>query len=486
MSHLALCLLRNLGRSAIEMKKFALSILLILLASPTWATTYYLAPASGGGNDSNKGTSANTPWLTPNHPVNCGDVILAAASSIYSWTNFYTGHWGMVTCPAGNNVAWLKCVTFDACKINTSAQAGMWIDQSYWGVQGFEITTPQTDQFGHCFTVQPNFSVPVSIHHIILANDIANGCGGSGFASAQGSNGTAGVDYLVFVGDIAYNTSSSTTGVCNSAFSVYEPAQSDSLPGTHIFIAGNFTWETFDGNPCNGGAPTDGEGIILDTFSALGYSAQTVVQNNIIFLDGGKGIQSYRNSSANVFIKYNTIYGNNGDPHQNSALCSDLSIYASSHIQAAYNLVAANNATGCGANSLYAMGVGNGDSTSHVYNNFAYGVNGQNETISNSPGFSFGPDNILGTDPKFSNPVSPGAPLCGSASSVPNCMATVIANFTPATAAARAYGYQIPSTAQTTDPLFPQWLCNVNLPTGLLTMGCPSAAAPAITGVKVN
>ena len=56
-------------------------------------------------------------------------------------------------------------------------------------------------------------------------------------------------------------------------------------------------------------------------------------------------------------------------------------------------------------------------------------------------------------------------------------MATMIANFTPTTAAAKAYGYQIPSTSPTSDPLFPQWLCNVNLPPGLVTMGCGSASS---------
>jgi hypothetical protein len=51
-------------------------------------------------------------------------------------------------------------------------------------------------------------------------------------------------------------------------------------------------------------------------------------------------------------------------------------------------------------------------------------------------------------------------------------MATVIANFTPTNEAASGYGYQIPGAAQIYDPLFPQWLCNVNLPAGLVTMGC--------------
>jgi hypothetical protein len=87
--------------------------------------------------------------------------------------------------------------------------------------------------------------------------------------------------------------------------------------------------------------------------------------------------------------------------------------------------------------------------------------------------FTFGPNNI-NTNPSFANPAVPGAPSCGSASSAPNCMATVIANFTPtnATLLTLGYGYQIPSATQTYDPLFPQWLCNVNLPSGLVTMGC--------------
>jgi hypothetical protein len=88
------------------------------------------------------------------------------------------------------------------------------------------------------------------------------------------------------------------------------------------------------------------------------------------------------------------------------------------------------------------------------------------------------------------NAKAPGAPSCGSASSVPNCMADVIANFTPTTAAAKAYGYQIPISGNMYDPLFPQWLCNVNLPAGLVTMGCLAQssfpAAPTIKAISVQ
>jgi hypothetical protein len=58
---------------------------------------------------------------------------------------------------------------------------------------------------------------------------------------------------------------------------------------------------------------------------------------------------------------------------------------------------------------------------------------------------------------------------------VPACMASVIANFTPTNSAVVGYGYQIPSPNQDYDLLFPQWLCNVSLPSGLVTMGCKTA-----------
>src|SRR6202049_1571198 len=118
------------------MRTLALAILLCTLASQAWGTTYYLAPAAGGGNDSNNGTTASTPWLSPNHAVNCGDVILAAPGT-YTATNFSYSKWGTVKCAGGNNVAWLKCATFDTCKVTASGSfVAMAVTQSYWGVQG--------------------------------------------------------------------------------------------------------------------------------------------------------------------------------------------------------------------------------------------------------------------------------------------------------------------------------------------------------------
>jgi hypothetical protein len=479
------------------MKKFFLTCLFILLASPAWATTYFLAPASAGGNDSNNGTSASTPWLSPNHSVNCGDVIIAAASTSYSAADFGSGEWGTVSCPAGNNVAWLKCATFDACKITATSSDGMWINKSYWGVQGWEIST-NTTTVGACFHAGPTTSSTI-IHHIIFANDIANGCRGGGF-TAYDLNASASVDYIVYVGNIAYNAASGS-GACYSGLNVYQPIASDTVTGTHIYVAGNFAYNNVDGNPCAGGAPTDGEGINLDTFdfSQGGgpvYTQQAVAQNNISVSNGGRGIYAENNkagggSNATIIFKFNTMYGNDKDPNQGFCVGNgDLGFQAVFNSTATNNIAETDTANGCSGVAKWALEMANDNNTVFMNTNWLYLAAGNTIFTSNNGSGSPG-SNHTGASAAFTSTTIPGAPSCGSATSVTNCMATMISNFKPTASSASAYGYQIPLTTSVNDPLFPQWLCNVNLPTGLVTMGCgaSSSSLPApvtITNVTVR
>jgi len=174
----------------------------ILKAANSTGVTYYLAPRSAGGSDTNSGLTASEPWLSPNHDVNCGDVIEAAASTDYDSADFGSGHLGTVTCPSKNNVAWLQCAAFDGCKISSNNE-GIYVDHSYWGVQGWEVTVSGGGT-GFCFGAAPEWSHPSEIHHIIFANNVANGCYEGGF-SFFNVNTTASVDYVTVVGNIAYN-----------------------------------------------------------------------------------------------------------------------------------------------------------------------------------------------------------------------------------------------------------------------------------------
>jgi len=461
---------------------------------PIAGATYYLAPAGAGGNDSNNGLSSSTPWLSPNHPVNCGDVIVAAASASYSAANFTTGKWGTVACAAGNNVAWLKCVTFDACKIITNSAPGpadIQVDHSYWGVEGWEVQDTGSP-YAACFGAFSPSGSPVQISHVIFANNVANGCQISGFSSANEDN-LVSADYLVIIGNIAYNTDQGSVVCGGGGISIYQPVASDSLPGTHIYIAGNFSYGNVDADPCAGGTPTDGEGVNLDSLSGLNtkglspYSQQVVVDNNMMIFNGSSGFVTggTGNSSAPIYLRHNTLYGNSTDSHQNNGACGQLLLEgypgdAANVVnltQVYLNLAEPSGATepGCGSNPAYAYYVYNASSTDNVYQNSGYSVAGNNTGSSSSSGFSFGPGNVFGVNPSFTNPAPPGPPNCTNSLSVPACMASVIANFTPTNSAVVGYGYQIPSPNQDYDLLFPQWLCNVSLPSGLVTMGCKTA-----------
>jgi hypothetical protein len=453
------------------------------LASATVAVapagaTYYLSPT---GNDANNGKSSGAAWLTPNHAVNCGDVIVASPGTSYSAANFASGKWGTVTCPSNNNVAWLKCATFDACKISVTSGTldGMRVSASYWGVQGWEVSnTAGGSGGGSCFAAAPA-TWSASIHHVIFANDIANVCPLGGLGS--GNNATAGVDYFAVIGSIAYAAGQSNT-YCGSGISVYEPVASDSAPGTHIYVAGNLSYSTTNPVGCY-----DGNGIIFDTFDGSqtplpqAYVQQGVIDNNISLSNGGVGVRIEYNDAgtgsthAQIYARHNTTWNNSIGTYQfGNPSCGEFQLYKTLTTAAYLNLAATNQA-GCygdSSNPLYAYSVSNADSTSSVDANLGWSATNSYSQSLSSGAFTFGATNIFGINPGFAHAVTPGAPNCATAASVPNCIATVIANFTPATTTAIGYGYQVPGTSPTYDTLFPQWLCNVNLPPGLVTMGC--------------
>jgi PKD repeat protein len=444
---------------------------------PRAGATYYLAPAAAGGNDSNNGLSPNAPWLTPHHSINCGDVIFAATSASYAQANFQFGKWGTVTCAAGNNVATLQCAIFDGCKMSITSGTGFTIDQSYWMVTGWEVDG--TISTGACYWAYPNNGV--TIHHIIFANDIASGCGQGGLTASQ--NESSGVDYFVVVGSVAYNDASGSS-LCTSGINSFEPVASDSLPGTHYYYGGNFSWDNVEPAICNSGAPTDGVGLYFDTVdgsqtSITPYTQQMVMDNNISIFNGSRGMEVLKNSSgtthAPVYLRHNTLYGNNESSLVTQFDCAELVLDSALHTEAYGNLAMMSAASPCPGNTPWVFLVNTADATDHIYSNYGYSAAGNNMGINSGNGFTAGPNNTFGTNPNLANPVNPGAPNCTGYASVPACMAQVIANFTPTNPAAAGYGYQIPSGTPIYDPLFPQWLCNVNLPAGLVTMGCQAA-----------
>lgn len=467
----SICSAKNLGK---DLRRFAGLLVLLTSVSPiaAFGATYYLSPS---GNDSHNG-SYDSPWLSPKHNLNCGDEIIAESGWYYA-NNFNAGHWGYVYCPSNNNVAWLKCATFDTCKIY-STNEGINVDHSYWGVQGWEVTIASGTN-GFCFGAAPSYANWVNIHHIIFANNVANGCQAGGFSTYN--LGNSGVDYVVIVGNIAYNAIQGGAE-CYNAISIYQPVQTDWNSGTHIYIADNFAWGNYQPNYCGGVQAWGGDAIILDTFDGSGsslpnpYGAQAVVQNNVVLGNGGHGIEVQNNVRgsyhAPIYLTYNTSWGNEAKYNQQTNhLCAEVLLNSVYNTQEHHNLIATKSAYECAGNPMYALSVYNVNGTVWIYSNNAFGYNGQNAFKWAYGSFTYDSNNVLGVDPYLDNAYVPSAPSCGGTGTVANCMGWLTTNFLPTVTSAKSYGHQWPGN-YSYDSLFPQWVCNVNIPNDLIKRGC--------------
>jgi hypothetical protein len=379
-------------------------------------------------------------------------------------------------------VAWLICITFDACKITSSTNSGMQVSASNWGIQGWEVTTTTGASLACFFPTPPNSST--SIHHIIFANDIANGCQNGGFSAIY--NGSAATDYIAYVGDIAYNAAQQGPG-CASAFNIVNPVAFDSLSGTHMYISGVFGFATVDGASCASPAPTDGEGMILDSLFTNAYTQQIAIENSIFVGNGGRCIEVFKNNSGAgslVYIQNITCWNNQTQSTQQpGGNLGEIFLYQSKNVTVTKNISKTNQANGPQGFAYYAADVNTGDATDSVATNDLYSGAAHYCLAQFGTGSPCGTN--LNTDPAFSSPSVPGAPSCGAFSSVMTCMATVISNFAATGGGLSGYGFQTPpTTGSSGDPLFPAWLCNVNLPSGLVYLNC--GAAGGMTGTTIS
>ncbi len=175
----------------------------------------------------------------------------------------------------------------------------------YIEINGFEIQGvphSMSDSSGHGLHA-------FDCHHIRVLNNIIHDCPGGGI----GANGG---DYMHIEGNTVFNNCY-YSGYQNSGISLYQNTNVDEKPGYHNIIRGNCCY----GNenrvlPMWGGDKvTDGNGIIIDDSrhtqgggTVPAYTGWTLVENNVIFGNGGRGIHAYL--SDNVMVVNNTLYRN--------------------------------------------------------------------------------------------------------------------------------------------------------------------------------
>ncbi|HUB63925.1 MAG TPA: hypothetical protein VL996_05675 [Methylocella sp.] len=464
--------------------------------------TYYMSPT---GSDSNNGLTTSTPWLTYNgngHTINCGDIVYAMSGTYTSSANFASISTVPSNCPStsggldgtgGIYFAQIICMTPFECFASSKGTGypAVKFSANYWAIQGFVLSSANAD--GGCVGIEPGSAT--TIHHIAVVNTICNGAHANGFSSYPHS-ANHGSDYIVYIGDIAYNAAQGTDE-CYSGFSVYEPVIQDKNSGTHIFLAGNFSWGNAHAECGSGTIDSDGNGFILDDWGGvqIGQSAYTgtgVVRDNISWDNNGDGISIGGNgtTAATIKIYNNTAYGNSqgtiapygGDElfmgtvqgtgpvsiSNNLFVSTNYTYKVTGHFGSTNGATAYNYTVQCYACTTAATVSGN-----YIFNS----ANTSYQEWSNRPGspaFVFG-SNTLSTSPGFASPPAHGAigaPNCSSYATTTACMATVIADFAPS-GGAIGLGYQKPSGTcnNAGDSDFPTWMKGI-IPIGLITLPC--------------
>jgi hypothetical protein len=434
--------------------------------------TYYISPS---GNDSNNGTVSSNPWLTPNHAVHCADTIMAATGT-YLPANFTMGKWGTVSCPNNDNVAFIQCVTFDACYIigDYGQMGALLISASYWGVRGFEAQDDSAS-YGGCFSASPP-TPNATIHHIVFADNVAVRCPLAGFDSFEynGATGPSSVDYVMWVGNIAWNATRAST-LCGSGFSFASPANADNAQEPHDLFTLNMAWNNVNGSNCAGGGVsggnTDGQGIIIDRPDVNNYTAAITVEGNLLISNGGPGF--HQGALGPVYprivtVRYNTTWGNAKDPLFCPFTTAESNLNEAGVATVTNNILMATVGVKCGGSStVYATQTSTVSPTTIVDNNWLWNsANSANISITwnsgiscaSGPGISspgsgkhtsaYCPGNTV-ADPVFSHPTIPAQPTCSGTADTIACATAmgIIANFTPTANGSTAYGWlaKIPS-----------------------------------------
>ncbi len=174
---------------------------------------------------------------------------------------------------------------------------------SYITVQGFDASSPGNYS---AIYVSPGAT------HITIIGNRAHDSGGAGI-------GVSGADYVTVSNNTVFNNAFNTTSYCASGILLYQLRNTDNSTAIKNYVTNNLVYANSN-TPGGSCGDSDGNGIIVDDAwnsqnnSPYGvYPGATLIANNVVFKNGGRGIHIYR--SNNTFVVNNTLYENNQDPN---------------------------------------------------------------------------------------------------------------------------------------------------------------------------
>jgi hypothetical protein len=350
--------------------------------------TYYVRKT---GNNGNPGTDAQ-PRLT----IASGLTLLSAGDTLIVGDGTYNE--GSLNVPAGSAGAGYTVVRSETPRgalIAPSAyHYGIFRQYNNWvEIRDFDMNSAGGGGGG--------VQVEWGVHHVRVignrhANGTLHGCAALGgeFIHIEG-NEVFGGRYSDFWSGISIYQARNVTGDTTTT-------------GFRNIIRGNIVYDCTQ----TGGTPTDGNGIILDdfqqtqagtpnfaTWAGISYPYPTLVENNVCYNNGGRGIQCVW--ADNVTIRNNTVALNVTWSGLVGTWWDNLSV------QYGQNCTVANNIAICDRTQSTARAYGSYDNAGTVwFNNCSYDItSGGNSTRAESGGtaISTGNNPLLGTNPLVVN-----------------------------------------------------------------------------------
>lgn len=514
----------------------------VAFSLPTGSVLHYMAPASAGGSDSNDGLAATAggghgPWISPNHSMNCGEVIIAvpgAYSANASTSTSSPGFGSVSNCPSttggidgagGIYYAVVLCGGTDlaptgttSCNITvtSSVYGAVDIRANHWAMEGWVVNGGGS--LSRAF--QCNATANGTIQYIYQAeiNDIAYNSN-FGFAINDGAINQNipgnGCDYWSVVGDIAQNAAQD--GICLAAIDAAGPSPFDSNPGTHILFYGNFAYAQV-----NTGCRTsfDTEDYMFDAWDAHDYQQQGVVWNNIGY-DADRNCIELTDHEANVGSPSVKIYNNScfqNNTHQADFVDGEINVGPTANgfswitiIQNNITYQPLTAATGGGKVAAYTQDFsgavsltvgGSGSQNWFRANNSSCTLAFCNTTFDAESSQSVA---ALGTNtytnPSFTNTTDLlanqiGAPNCSGFTNTTACMGwnantstlttpSVISDLVPTAGGSASKGYQLPSTTCGSESTFTGSITGTTL-TISGAAGTPVSIGEMVTGGTVS
>jgi parallel beta-helix repeat protein len=305
--------------------------------------TYYV---SGDGDDTNDGLSTNAAFRTLQHAADLtqpGDLVLVM-NGTYSKAGPLTNVLDIRN--AGTPEGYITYKAFENHKpvINVEDNyAGIYISASYIVIDGFTVegnlpnlsfeeadalakstdkeTTLNSKFNSNGIASFPRADGPSDLHHLIIRNNTVFNHPAAGIFS----NGS---DYIRIENNVVYNNCYYSP-YANSGVSFYQSREIDASTDAKMFVRNNVIYKNENKVPfwfSNEADPskrviTDGNGVIIDdsrnsqsfiSQSSTPYKGQFVVENNLIYDNGGRGVNIFE--SNNVVVQNNTLYQNGRTP----------------------------------------------------------------------------------------------------------------------------------------------------------------------------